>query len=248
MKTADFYDEQWNSAPGESSAQGEISPQRDIFSLAFTEAIAHSYSSLGNLKGKKLLEIGCGSGEQAVYFATHGTGVTVIDVSRESLRATERRAKARRVQLAVQQMNAEDLKFKDQEFDLVYINSVLMHVDTEKVMKECARVLKKGGRLVIIEPLQYAPFVQLYRLFGSYRKMKPRYATLKMFRDSKKYFTDFSHREFYLLAALFLPVFSVRSRRLQELYHYLARVDEKIMRFFPLLRKLCWVAVVEYET
>lgn len=231
----DFYDQQWKSS-------GD-----DIFSRAFTEAIQQSYSFLGELKGKKVLEIGSGSGEQSVYFASQGALVTVIDISPESVKAVEKKAQESKVEITALQMDAEQLQFPAESFNLVYINSTLMHVHQQKVIQECSRVLKKGGKLVVLEPMKYASFVQIYRLFSSYRKMKPRYATFKMFKEGKKYFSDFNHREFYLFASLLLPVFYFQNNFFHKIYRSVAKCDQLLLKMFPFLRYACWVSVVEYS-
>ena len=231
----EYYNQQWSSS------------SQDMFALAFQEAIAQSYFYLGDLKGKKLLEIGCGSGEQAVYFAMQGAEVTIVDISLESLKIAERLAVQKNTKLAAVQMNAEEMKFSTEEFDLIYINSVLMHVNQQKVLQECSRVLKKEGKLVIVEPLQYAPFVQIYRLLSSYRKMKPKYATLKMFKEGKEYFSDYHHKEFYLFSSALLPVFYLRNNFLQKMYVGIAKVDAALIKIFPFLRFGCWVSVVQYS-
>jgi len=230
----EYYNQQWSSSG------------QDMFALAFKEAIAHSYFLLDELKDRKLLEIGCGSGEQAIYFSSQGAEVTVIDISVGSLKAAQQSAEKKGVTLTAMQMDAQQLQFPDESFDLIYINSTLMHVDQQKVLQECSKVLKKGGKLVIVEPLQYAPFVQLYRLCGSYRKMKPRYATFKMFTEGKKYFTSFEHKEFYLFSSLLLPVFYFRNYFLHGIYRGVAKFDAALIKVFPFLRYGCWVGVGRY--
>ncbi len=230
----EYYNQQWASAGG------------DMFALAFKEAIAHSYFLLGNLKGKRLLEIGCGSGEQAGYFASQGALVTVIDISAQSLKAAQDLAREKSIAITALQMDAQQLQFPDGIFDLVYINSTLMHVNQQKVLQECSRVLRKEGKLVVIEPMKYAPFVQLYRLIGSYRKMKPKYATFRMFKEGKKYFSDFEHKEFYLFSSLLLPLFYFQNTFLHKIYRVVARIDAALIKLFPFLRYGCWVSVGRY--
>lgn len=231
----DFYDQQWKSSG------------KDMFALAFEEAIAQSYVYLGELRGKTVLEIGCGSGEQACYFSSQGAFVTVIDISPESLKAAQTKAQESKVKITSLQMDAQQLQFLAESFDLVYINSTLMHVDQQQVLQECSRVLKKGGKLVVLEPMKYAPLVQIYRLLSSYRKMKPRYATFKMFKEGRKYFSEYQHREFYFLASLLLPFFYFRSSLLHRCYHTVARFDIALIKLLPFLRYGCWVSVVEYK-
>ena len=231
----ELYDQQWKNS------------KEDIFSLAFTEAIAQSYSFLGELNGKKVLEIGCGSGEQAVHFAGEGASVTVIDISSESLNATFQLAQQKEIIVKTVLMNAEQLTFPKQSFDLVYINSTLMHVNQLKVFQECSKVLKIGGKLVVLEPLQFAPLVKMYRLFSSYRKMKPKYMTFKMFQNGQQYFSGYKHKEFYLFSSILLPFFSLRIPWLQKIYYSVSSIDNLLLKAFPWLKYGYWVCVSEYQ-
>ncbi len=229
-----FYDRQWSA--------GSV----DIFSLAFRDAVGYSYTLLEGLRGKKVLEVGCGSGEQAVYFALQGAEVTVIDISSESLNVVEKLALREGVTIRGEVMDAEAMRFAAEAFDVVYINSVLMHVDCAKVMEQCRRVLCSGGKLVVVEPLQYGLFVQGYRLFSSYKKMRPRYMTLKMFREGGTQFSSAAHTEFYFFSCLLLPVFFTSVRFLHRLFYVVAKFDEVLFRVLPFLRRLAWVSVWGY--
>ncbi len=233
-----FYDAVWNSP--------EATRREEKMLFLRQQAIDFSYQLLGELKGKELLEIGAGSGQQAVYLASQGAKVQVIDISTESLKAVSRLAEDNDVIINHQQMNAEALAFPAESFDLIYINSVLMHVNQEKVLPECSRVLKRGGHLVIVEPLQYAPFVQLYRWLSSYQKTKPRYATLTMFRNNRHYFREFMHQEFYLFSSALLPLVYTNSVLLRKLYIISSKIDSGLTKTFPSLRRLGWIAVVRY--
>ena len=230
-----FYDVQWSSR------------EEDIFSLAFRDAVRYSYTFLGNIRGKKVLEVGSGSGEQAMFFARGGADVTVIDISVESLKSVQRLAVSEDVKIEGIVMNAQAMSFESGQFDFIYINSVMMHVDCAKVMSECSRVLRKGGKLIIVEPLKYGLFVQGYRLVSSYKKMYPRYMTLEMFTEGEGYFSDSKHREFYFFSCLLLPVFFLRVQWLYRLFYGVARFDEVLFKVLPFLRRLAWVSMWVYE-
>lgn len=234
-----FYDDIWRSAQATSKEEKML--------LSRKEAVEYSYRLLGDMNQKSLLEIGSGSGKQALFFAAQGAVVTVIDVSEESVSSVRQSAQDQNIPLKALLMNAEDMTFKADQFDLIYINSVLMHVNQQKVLQECSRVLKKGGKLVVLEPLQYAPFVQIYRLLSSYRNIKPKYATLKMFQEGKQYFSEYQHLEFYLFSSALLPLFYVQSEYLHKIYHFFAQGDTALIKLFPFLRYACWVSVAGYH-
>ena len=137
-----FYNQQWATVQGINDY--------NLFLIMFEPALQYSYSLLGQLRGKKLLEVGCGSGQQAVWFASQGSQVTAIDVSDKSVHSTQWAAKEHNVKLVARRMDAAQLQFPAETFDLIYLNSVLMHVNHSTVLKECARVLYPGGKIVIV--------------------------------------------------------------------------------------------------
>lgn len=98
--------------------------------------------------GQKLLELGCGVGGDAFYFAQLGLEVTSTDFS--SVVINQNRAKFSLPNLHFKVLDiTEPLPYKDSEFDIVYAHLSLHYYDeeiTEKVFAEIKRVLKKGGR------------------------------------------------------------------------------------------------------
>lgn len=109
---------------------------------------------LAELAGKKVLEVGPGAGGHSALFAKHGAHMTSLDITPARARATE--AKFRLMGDAAAECHAvngdsENLPFANATFDIVYSNGVLHHtLDTEKAIAEVLRVLKPGGRAVIM--------------------------------------------------------------------------------------------------
>lgn len=204
-------------------------------------SVEHSYQLLGDIKGKKLLEIGCGSGYETVEFCQKGADVTAIDFSRESIKIARDRCNQNKIQkVHLEFMNAESLQFKDNLFDRVYINKVLLHTNKERVLQECRRVLKKEGIIVINEMLKYWLFTFPYRTFSPYRKSKPKYITL----DEIKKWT-YVHKEFYLFSTFFLFLFytPLNKKTALTLFNIFAHIDAFLLTVFPFLRNLAWITV-----
>jgi ubiquinone/menaquinone biosynthesis C-methylase UbiE len=107
---------------------------------------------LESLKGKQVLEIGPGAGGHSALFVRHGAIVTAIDLTQVRADATAAKFKLLGADdCKAMQGNAENLPFEDDAFDIVYSNGVLHHtVSTEKAMDEVFRVLRPGGRAVIM--------------------------------------------------------------------------------------------------
>ena len=103
------------------------------------------------LKGKHLLEIGCGMGFDSFEFLKRGVRVTAIDLTESAVRMTRAHFKVAGVKAEdVRVGNALALDFPDESFDAVWSNGVLHATgDTPKAIAEVRRVLKPGGRAII---------------------------------------------------------------------------------------------------
>lgn len=109
---------------------------------------------VGALEGLRVLEIGPGAGGHSALFASRGAQMTSIDVTRDRAAATQRKfdlLRGGRGSGAAAQGDAESLPFADGTFDIVYSNGVLHHThDTQRAIDDVHRVLRPGGRAVIM--------------------------------------------------------------------------------------------------
>jgi len=103
------------------------------------------------LRGKHLLEVGCGMGYDSLEFLRRGVRVTAIDLTENAVRFTRKHFEAEGVKPeAVQVGNALELPFADETFDAVWSNGVLHATgNTQRAIDEVRRVLKPGGRAII---------------------------------------------------------------------------------------------------
>ncbi len=113
---------------------------------------------LANVRdGEKVLDVACGTGDLAGAFARTGaSAVTGVDFTREMLQIARRKmfslAPEVSTKLTYAEGDAQDLKFSDQSFDVVSIAFGIRNVASpEKALAEFARVLRPGGRLVVLE-------------------------------------------------------------------------------------------------
>ena len=98
------------------------------------------------LRGKRVLEIGCGMGLHSELMNRAGGDVTSIDLSETSIAATSRRFDLKGLTGDIRQMDAEKLDFADGSFDFVWSWGVIHHSShTGRVVKEIHRVLRPGG-------------------------------------------------------------------------------------------------------
>jgi ubiquinone/menaquinone biosynthesis C-methylase UbiE len=118
----------------------------------------------GDLRGARVLEIGCGSGNGLGILARQfGAGeIWAIDIDLRQLR----RARRRFQQAALSGASADMLPFRDGAFDAVFDFGVLHHVpDWRRAVSEIRRVLKPGGRFLFEEVTRAALDRPLYRAF-----------------------------------------------------------------------------------
>lgn len=117
------------------------------------------YALVGqDIAKKTILDVGCGAGDDAAYFASLGAKVHGIDASKEMIR----HAKTRHPELTdVQVADMNALPFDDASFDIV-VSKYALHYneDLDEVFTEIARVLKSGGRLVCTEAHPLLGFVR----------------------------------------------------------------------------------------
>jgi SAM-dependent methyltransferase len=103
------------------------------------------------LRGKHLLEIGCGMGFDSLEFLKRGVRVTATDLTPNAVRLAARHFELEGVQAeSVHTENALALSFADETFDAVWSNGVLHATgDTRAAIAEARRVLRTGGRAII---------------------------------------------------------------------------------------------------
>lgn len=98
--------------------------------------------------GEQLLDLGGGTGMNVPALVKRGAEVTVLDASRDMLR----QARAKGVPAHLKLGDARELPFPEEQFDGAICSDAWHHmVQQDRVAKELARVLKPGGRVVILE-------------------------------------------------------------------------------------------------
>ncbi len=111
-----------------------------------------AFAALGDLRGKRALDYGCGHGMAAVTMARAGAEVAAFDLSPGYVDETRRRAAANRVAVRGVVADGEHLPFPAASFDAVWGNAVLHHLDLDRAAAELNRVLAPGGVAVFCEP------------------------------------------------------------------------------------------------
>jgi len=217
---------------------------------------------MGDLRGKRLLDVGAGLGESSVYFAMQGAEVTATDISPGMVKCAVELGKLHGVNITGVALAGEDLDIPAGQFDIVYIANTIHHVtDKDRLFEQIQRALKPGGRFFSFDPLAYNPVIEIYRRMAT--KVRTEDEAPLTFGDVEragKYFINVQHREFWILTlTLFLKYFLVdrvhpnADRYWKRIFRETAaslwwwlpleRVDRVLTRI-PGVRRLAWNMVM----
>jgi SAM-dependent methyltransferase len=130
--------------------------------------IRPAMARLGDLRARRVLDLGCGHGMASVVLARRGAQVTGLELSGGYLAEARARAICNDTRIEWVQADAQMLPFGDGSFDCVWGNAILHHLDLERAADEIHRVLVPGGRAVFCEPWGDNPFLQAARRRLSY--------------------------------------------------------------------------------
>lgn len=133
----------------------------DVDLLWCPEGVRESRARLlGPLEGRDVLEIGCGAGQGGRWVAAQGARVVAFDVSHGQLVQSRALDAKTGVHLPVVQADAQRLPFRSAAFDVVLsaFGGIPFVADSAGTMREAARVLRPGGRLVfsVTHPIRWA--------------------------------------------------------------------------------------------
>ena len=120
-----------------------------------------------DLTGKRVLEIGAGTGRDSFPLVAAGAKVTQLDYAENSLRLLKQVSEQDRVPVHIVGGDTFALPFPDGTFDVVFHQGLLEHFrhdDARRLLVENARVLKPGGLLLVDVPQRYHAYTVVKHL------------------------------------------------------------------------------------
>lgn len=148
-----WYDElgdEWWAPGGRMALLQQLNPARAAyFRAACARALGRDAATGGDLRGVRLLDVGCGGGYLAEALARAGASVAGVDLSSSTIEAARRHAAAAGLSIDYRAADATALPFADGAFDVVVSSDFLEHVSDrlDTVIAEQVRVLRAGGVL-----------------------------------------------------------------------------------------------------
>ncbi len=129
--------------------------------------LEYAFHLLGNLRGKTIVDLGCGDGLNTTILALLGARVISVDISDKSLELTCNRVRANGViqNVTLVHSDAAGIPLGDHFADGVLCAAILHHVDCLATARQIRRILKPGGVAVFSEPLAGPSFVGAIKTF-----------------------------------------------------------------------------------
>lgn len=244
---AEHFDAYWRALFANGKLDLAVPPDEEIWRRDLGTARRVAFEWLGDLRGKRVLELGCGSGDNTVLLARRGARVAAFDLAPSAVEITRERARVNQLASAISPsvMLAETLAFENEAFDYAVGFGLLHHADIPALAREVKRVLRRDGRALFFEPLGMNPVLEFARQHLPYRgkhhsqNERPlRYADARAFAAP---FRAMRQREFYLFAMI------TRALGDENSFPLLSRLDEFLLARVPAVRAWCRYLLVEYS-
>lgn len=194
---------------------------------------------------KKFLDYCCGDGSISIFLAQNNAEITGIDISDVSIKIAKQNASKKGLENnpTFLVMDAENMEFDDNSFDVIFCGGVLHHLDIDKAFQELKRVLKPNGAIICGEPLAYNPIFQLYRRLTP--KLRTEWESEHILNKqsinlAKKHFNKVEMKFFHLTTLLAVPF-----RHYSFFGHILSFFEfvDSILLRLPIIKWLSWQIV-----
>ncbi len=129
-------------------------------------ALEYAFYLLGDVQGKTVLDLGCGSGESLVPMVKRGAHVIGIDISPDLIELARQRLSNYELSAVVRDGSAYATGLPNESVDVVFSMALLHHLDLPRARQEIYRVLRPGGLFILREPIRFSRTMNyLRRLF-----------------------------------------------------------------------------------
>lgn len=182
--------------------------------------LEYAFHLLGDVRGKTVLDLGCGTGENILPLVKRGAHVIGIDISPDLIALAERRLRESGSQAVLKVGSAYETGIPSESVDAIFCMSLVHHLDIAVVCEEMQRILTKSGFVVLKEP------IRLSKTYGRLRSLLPSHADV----------SDYEHP----LTSAELAILTERFQATGIRYFRLPFVA-LVLRTFPVpVRRMAW--------
>lgn len=152
LEEAKAWEDEWKKGVSKRALAAYKKNMEVYKKLGYWEETGEAAKVLPSNKDSVVLDLGCGNGTSTANIK--GKLVVGVDLSDEQMARAKMKYKNRDFVVA----DARHLPFATSSFDMIVAINLLHHVnEPEKILSECFRVLKKGGKLLTVDPNLYNP-------------------------------------------------------------------------------------------
>lgn len=213
---------------------------------------------IGDIRGKRVLVYGCGNDGAAVWFAKNGAIVDAIDVSEKSVINQQCMAQRANLIVTAQVRDAHDTGLPSNQYDIIYGNAILHHLNIGKARAEIYRLVKNEGLAVFREVMEGNMFLQIFRTMTPFWRTPDEHPLTK--GDFSRLAHSFSSMEVSEYVLMLLPYFFIvriinncllRTIGIEKeipisryLCRFFDRIDLTLFRILPFLKSKAWLCLI----
>ena len=209
--------------------------------------LEYAFSLLGDIRGKRVLDLGCGSGENSLLLVRRGARVHGVDISEAliGVAKTRLRVNGSAGSAAFVVGSAHDLPVRPASVDIILGIAVLHHLDLDASAREVHRALKPGGRAVFQEPVRDTAVIKAVRRAIPYRRpgVSPYERPLSS-QELARFGERFSSHRVRAFALPFVRL-AEAIPRLRPYVHGAYRLDGALLKRLPPLAAYSAIRVIE---
>lgn len=209
--------------------------------------LEYCYYLIGDIKGKDVLDLGCGAGENTLMLVLRGARVWALDISPELVDLARKRFEVNSVSPEKVQFvigSAYEMKLLDESVDVVFGIGILHHLDLKRIQKEVYRILRKGGFAIFQEPVRDSKAIHFVRSLIPYKSpdVSPFERPLTS-QELQAFAAPFKHVE---ERSFCLPHINVVNVFFSRWFHEAAyKIDGKLLASLPFLSPYAGVRVLK---
>lgn len=246
----DFHDHLAEKKNWDEPIQQYYSYERDSSTDYGLEVEKYFVQMVGDVRGKRVLDIGSGYGNTALKLAQQGAIVTSIDIAPKLIEGCKYRAAKHNLDIEFLVMDATNMSFAPESFDIILGFRTVHHLQNiKKFFADSKKLLRPGGFLIVVEPQKYSPFVEFGRKFikndVESRTPTEHPITPSDIKSMKEIFGKVETKEFEFLASGLLFLNMIKLKFLFKVLLKPVLFIDKGLRYIPFLKPLYWQVILK---
>lgn len=184
------------------------------------------------------LDYACGNGANAIYAAKSGASLSLgFDISGVSVENARNASAASGLNDNIRffQADAENTKLPDNVIDAIVCSGMLHHLDLSYAFSELRRILKPGGKVLVVEALDYNPAIKMYRYLTPDMRTEWEKAHILNLSDVK-----FASRFFDVKEVRYWHVTGYAAGKFPWLFPVLDKFDI-LLESVPYVQRMAWI-------